>query len=52
MAHFAEINDNNIVTRVIVIHNNEILDDGQESEFKGIDFCEIIWSQELGSNIL
>jgi hypothetical protein len=40
MAHFAEINDNNIVTRVIVIHNNEITVDGQELEFKGIDFCE------------
>jgi hypothetical protein len=40
MAHFAEINDSNIVTRVIVIHNNEITVDGQELEFKGIDFCE------------
>ena len=40
MAHFAEINENNIVTRVIVVHNNEITVDGQELEFKGIDFCE------------
>ena len=40
MAHFAEINDNNIVTKVIVVHNNEITVDGQELEFKGIDFCE------------
>ncbi len=40
MAHFAELNENNIVTRVIVIHNNEITVDGQELEFKGIDFCE------------
>ena len=40
MAHFAEINESNIVTRVIVIHNNEITVDGQELEFKGIDFCE------------
>jgi len=38
MAHFAEINDSNIVTKVIVIHNNEITVDGQELEFKGIDF--------------
>ena len=36
MAHFAEINDSNIVTKVIVIHNNEITVDGQELEFKGI----------------
>mgnify|MGYP003126245564 CR=1 FL=1 len=40
MAHFAEINENNIVTRVIVVHNNEITVDGQELESKGIDFCE------------
>ena len=40
MAHFAEINDNNIVTRVIVVHNKEITVDSQELEFKGIDFCE------------
>jgi hypothetical protein len=40
MAHFAELDDNNIVTRVLVIHNNELLDaDGQESEQQGIDFC-------------
>jgi hypothetical protein len=40
MAHFAELDDNNIVTRVIVVHNNELLDDnGIESEQKGIDFC-------------
>jgi hypothetical protein len=40
MAHFAELDDNNIVTRVLVIHNNELLDvNGEESEQKGIDFC-------------
>ena len=40
MAHFAEINDNNIVKQVIVIHNNELLLGDTESEQKGIDFCE------------
>tara|TARA_B100001939_G_C16928775_1_gene612981 strand:+ start:1749 stop:2114 length:366 start_codon:yes stop_codon:yes gene_type:complete len=40
MAHFAEINENNIVTNVIVVHNNELLIEGEESETKGIDFCE------------
>ena len=40
MAHFAELNENNIVTRVIVVHNNELLVNGEESETKGIDFCE------------
>lgn len=40
MAHFAELDDNNIVTNVIVVHNNELLDDkGIESEWKGIEFC-------------
>ena len=37
MAHFAEIS-NDIVTRVLVVHNNELLVDGVEVEQKGIDF--------------
>ena len=43
MAHFAEINENNIVTQVIVVHNNELLLDDTESEIKGIDFCESLF---------
>lgn len=40
MAHFAEINSDNTVLRVIVVHNNELLDEnGQESEAKGAKFC-------------
>jgi hypothetical protein len=40
MAHFAELNESNIVTNVIVVHNNELLNEnGNESEQKGIDFC-------------
>ena len=40
MAHFAELDDKNIVQRVIVVHNNELLDEnGIELEQKGIDFC-------------
>jgi hypothetical protein len=40
MAHFAELDETNIVKRVIVVHNNELLDEnGNESEQKGIDFC-------------
>ena len=39
MAHFAQL-DNNVVTQVIVVHNNELLDEnGLESESKGIAFC-------------
>lgn len=40
MAHFAELDETNLVTRVIVVHNNELLDEnGIEQEQKGIDFC-------------
>ena len=39
MAHFAKLDNNNIVLEVIVVHNNELLDEnGQESETKGIEF--------------
>lgn len=40
MAHFAQLDDNNTVTQVIVVHNNELLDNGVESEAKGIAFCQ------------
>lgn len=40
MAHFAEIGLNNTVLRVIVVHNNEVIDvEGNENEQRGIDFC-------------
>ena len=40
MAFFAELNEDNIVIRVIVVHDNELLDeDNNVSEQKGIDFC-------------
>jgi len=39
MAHFAQL-ENNIVTNVIVVANETIIDEnGNESEQKGIDFC-------------
>jgi hypothetical protein len=39
MAHFCRL-ENNVVTQVIVVANQDILDEnGQESEQKGIDFC-------------
>lgn len=47
MAHFAQLDENNIVIKVIVIHNNELLDENsQESEEKGIAFCQSL----LGGN--
>lgn len=40
MAHFAEIGLDNTVLRVIVVHNNELLDEnGVEQEQLGKDFC-------------
>ena len=43
MAHFAEINENNIVQRVIVIRNEDMIDsDGNESENIGKSFIESI----------
>ena len=44
MAHFAELGMNNVVLRVIVVHNNELLDEnGQESEAKGVAFCRSLF---------
>jgi hypothetical protein len=43
MAHFAELDENNIVKQVIVVHNNELLVDGVESETKGIEFCQSLF---------
>ena len=44
MAHFAQLNDDNTVTQVIVVHNNVLLDEnGQESEAQGIAFCQSLY---------
>ena len=43
MAHFAQLDDNNIVTQVIVVANDELLDNGVESEAKGIVFCQSLF---------
>lgn len=41
MAHFAQLDENNVVTQVVVVHNDELLDEnGQESEIKGTEFCQ------------
>jgi hypothetical protein len=50
MAHFAELNENNIVQKVIVIDNKDCLDaNGVESEEVGAAFCHNlfggIWKQ-------
>lgn len=40
MAHFAQLDENNVVVQVIVVHNNDCLDaNGVESEAVGAGFC-------------
>ena len=49
MAHFAEIDSNldNVVLRVIVIGNDDILDEnGEESEALGIAYCKNLFGEE------
>jgi len=46
MAHFAEIDSNNVVKQVIVVNNEELLDNGIESEAKGIAFCKSLFGGE------
>jgi len=43
MAHFAKLDENNVVLEVHCLHNNELMVDGVESEAKGIAFL-VMWS--------
>ena len=44
MAHFAELDSNNVVKRVIVISNDNNVDsDGNEDESVGIAFCRSLY---------
>jgi hypothetical protein len=41
MAHFAELDENNIVKQVIVVNNDLLLDEeGNEQEILGVNFCQ------------
>lgn len=46
MAHFAQLDENNTVTQVIVVANNELLLDGVENETKGILFCKSLFGED------
>jgi len=47
MAHFAELDTDNIVIQVIVINNEDILDsNGNESEDIGISFCQDLFGSD------
>jgi len=43
MAYFAKLDENNVVLEVLAVNNNELLQDGVESEAKGIQFL-VDWS--------
>jgi hypothetical protein len=46
MAHFAELDENNIVLRVIVVNEEDCLDEnGAESEVIGVNFCKNIFGE-------
>jgi hypothetical protein len=47
MAHFAQLDAENIVVQVLVLNNEVITENGNESETKGIDFLQDL----LGSDI-
>ena len=47
MAHFAELNSNNIVLRVLVVNNDMIKNEqGIEQEQLGIDFLKSLFGQD------
>ena len=46
MAHFAQLNEQNIVTQVIVVANVELLENDIENEAKGIAFCQSLFGGE------
>jgi len=56
MAHFAKLDENNVVTQVIVVDNKDITDPhtGQEDEILGIAFCKKLlggnWKQTSYNN--
>jgi hypothetical protein len=47
MAHFAELDENNVVLRVIVVSNDDIRNtDGIEEEAIGVNFCKSLFGQD------
>ena len=47
MAHFAELDTDNVVLRVVVISNDDLLDEnGQEQELLGIQVCKNIFGTD------
>ena len=46
MAHFAQLDDDNVILQVIVVHNNDCKDtEGNESEAVGVAFCKSLFGE-------
>lgn len=43
MAHFAKLDENNLVIQVVVVGNDDLMVDGVESEQRGIEFCQALF---------
>lgn len=46
MAHFAQLDENDVVLQVIVVANAELLLNGVESEAKGVTFCKSLFGAD------
>jgi hypothetical protein len=46
MAHFAQLNENNVVTQVIVVNDNDCLLGGVENETVGAMFCKLLFGAD------
>ena len=46
MAHFAQLNDSNIVLAINVIADADCVDGASESEAVGITFCKSLWGAD------
>lgn len=46
MAHFAQLDDNNVVTQVIVVANEELIFEGVENETQGVIFCRSLFGND------
>ena len=46
MAHFAQLNENNVVTQVIVVNNSDCQINGVESEEAGVVFCKTLFGAD------
>ena len=51
MAHFAELDENNTVVAVYSVVNDVLLDNGVESEKKGVEFLKNLYNKPNGKYV-